>query len=240
MSREIKFSCASNRAHARTIPRRGRRRDTDGPRALPENYAPCRRITRRGRGTRGRSAAERTMIGNANDMHNDEGSLCAIRLGNLTVKQRELVLVVCDQQRLDDNRREVSLLPKALLDRVRTLFDRMDRGREKYLTRNDFVSANSNEATTRGLYLFENLLNVMDEDSNGQISEAEFLHYFVISALYGGYNQIVHAVPSHTVNTNERSLTTLGDQILKLNETFVERFDVTLSKFEDVCLMLLQ
>ena len=55
-----------------------------------------------------------------------------------------------------------------------------------------------------------------------------------------GYNQIVHAVPSHTVNTNERSLTTLGDQILTLNETFVERFDVTLSKFEDVCLMLLQ
>jgi|Transcript_2328 hypothetical protein len=173
-------------------------------------------------------------------MYNGEGNLCTTRLHNLTVKQRELVLVVCEQQRLDDSRREISLLPKALLDRVRELFDRMDRGREKYLTRNDFVSANSNEATRRGLYLFENLLNVMDEDSNGQISEAEFLHFFVISALYGGYNQIVHSIPSHTVNTNDRNVTTLGDQILALNETFVERFNVTLSKFEDVCCMLLQ
>jgi hypothetical protein len=80
----------------------------------------------------------------------------------------------------------------------------------------------------------------MDEDCNGQISEAEFLHYFVISALYGGYNQIVRSVPSDTLNAIDRNVTTLGDQILMMNETFVERFSVVLSKFEDVCLMLLQ
>jgi len=81
---------------------------------------------------------------------------------------------------------------------------------------------------------------VMDEDCNGKISEAEFLHYFVISALYGGYNQIVRSVPSDTLNAIDRNVTTLGDQILMMNETFVERFSVVLSKFEDVCLMLLQ
>jgi hypothetical protein len=140
--------------------------------------------------------------------------------GNLSGDQQALVHAVV-QGTL------AHLVPKPLRDRVEGLFRLLDVDRSQTLTEDDF--RNPSDARQDGILrkVFQDMRDIMDQDNDGRISEAEFLAFFIISALFGGF---ISGVPRSALSLDSKS--SIGEQMIEIHLAFASRFESHVTQIE--------
>jgi hypothetical protein len=140
--------------------------------------------------------------------------------GNLSGDQQALVHAVV-QGTL------AHLVPKPLRDRVEGLFRLLDVDRSQTLTEVDF--RNPSDARQDGILrkVFQDMRDIMDQDNDGRISEAEFLAFFIISALFGGF---ISGVPRSALSLDSKS--SIGEQMIEIHLAFASRFESHVTQIE--------
>lgn len=113
------------------------------------------------------------------------------------------------------------------LRRVQSSFEKMDRDRSKSLSREDFraLARINNANVERALAFFDNILGKMDFNHDGEVSDKEFLRYFVITALFDAQMSRVPVISPSAVS---------GDIILMLFIEFRSAFKSKVWDFENL------
>ena len=113
------------------------------------------------------------------------------------------------------------------LRRVQSSFEKMDRDRSRSLSREDFktLAKINNANVERALEFFDKILGKMDFNHDGEVSEKEFLRYFVITALFDAQLSRVPVISPSAVS---------GDIILMLFIEFRSAFKSKVWDFENL------
>jgi len=122
---------------------------------------------------------------------------------------------------------DLRIIPPQDLQRVQSSFAKMDRDRSGSLTREDFktLAEINNVNVERALEFFNRILHTMDFNHDGEVSQNEFLRYFVISALFDAQLSRVPVISPDTVS---------GDIILMLFNEFRSAFKSKVWDFENL------
>lgn len=123
------------------------------------------------------------------------------------------------------------LVPDSARRRVGSIFATLDRDGSQELTVHDFADPFNPLHDTALRQTFQHLLNVMDQNNDGKISQQEFFAFFVISALFGGF-EVFDGAPHSALALGSNK--TIGEQLLEIHLCFASRFEAHVSKFEDI------
>ena len=122
---------------------------------------------------------------------------------------------------------ELKIINGQDMKRISDIFAKMDYDRSRMLTMSDFerLARVNNANVEHALSFFRQVLTKMDFNHDGEISEEEFLRYFVISALFDAKLSRVPAISTNTVS---------GDIFLLLFDEFRSAFKSKVWDFENL------
>lgn len=125
----------------------------------------------------------------------------------------------------------IHLVPDSMRARVGVIFAALDKDRSQSLTEFDFQDPYhpAHDAALRKIFL--DMCDIMDQNNDRMISQQEFLSFFVISALFGGFDAFEGA-PSSALALQSKQ--TLGEQLIEVHLGFASRFESHVSKFENI------
>lgn len=109
------------------------------------------------------------------------------------------------------------------------MFRALDVDRSMSLTEEDFRCLQDSQKDLVLRSAFHDMRNAMDQDNDGIISEAEFFAYFVVAALFGGF-QFIGGMPTSPLSLDSKR--NIGEQMIQVHLNFYSHFESHVSKFE--------